>query len=140
MKSLAIWVIVLASLLATGKYALARHEDGASVRTAQRRVEGVFGAMKSGTGAGADLQTAICLWAENKIFIADRDALGRYSDQFDNWREAKKLYRAFDSFEIKSVERLDPEKPEPVVVTVTVDGGTPLEILVETGASLRWGK
>ncbi len=140
MKTLVLWISVMATIGFGIKYGLTKHEDGASVRNARTRVERVFGGMKSGTGTGNDVQTAICMWAENTVLVADRDALERYSDQFDRWRRQKDLYHSSQTFEITSVEKVDPNQQYPVVVTVTVDGGKPLEILVEAGGVLKWNK
>ncbi len=138
MNKVIVWLVVMVSLVVVGKYSLARYEEKELLRKSRTRVDKVFSLMKVGTGTGTDVQTAICLWAENKVFISDRDLLSRYSDQFDEWREAKNLYRSFDSYEITAVELRVSGASKIAVVTVKVEGAEPLQILVEPGTSLRW--
>lgn len=138
MKKLLTLGAVIVALIVIGRYSLERYEEKEMLRKARGRVDRVFKLMKSGTGTGGDIQTAVCIWAENKIFIGDRDLLSRYSDDFDRWRQEKDLYRSFERFEISAVELRVNGDSKTAVVTVKVDGGEPMQILVEPMSSLRW--
>jgi len=138
MKKLVILGAVIVSLVLIGRYSLERWEEKELLRKSRGRVDRVFKLMKAGTGTGGDIQTAICIWAENKLFIGDRDQLSRYSDEFDRWRQEKDLYRSFDRFEIASVELRVNGDSKTSVVTVKVDDGEPMQILVDPMSPLRW--
>jgi len=109
---------LLALALTMGLAATACHEDS---YIAKGRVKSMLEAwQKGGTGTSGDAQDAITLWA----FGGKGGVDGAMSDQFDNWRREKNLYRPILHFEIKKVKVDTSTSPPTAYVTVFIDGAT----------------
>lgn len=109
---------------------------------AAKRVENMLNGMKEGgTGVGLPAQTAMCLWAANKVVITDRDLLTWASDNFDKWRREKKLYRKIDSYAIVKAEMVPlSAKDKPVARVVFDVEGKNYTVEVPKDQPIRWVK
>jgi hypothetical protein len=90
---------------------------------AQKRVENVLNGMRQGTEASnPKVETAMAMWAQNAFRITDRDRLSWASDNFDKWRNKKKMYRKIGEFTIDKVELVPNSPEETAIVTFTLEG------------------
>jgi hypothetical protein len=106
---------------------------------AKTRVTNVLNGMKEGTGTNSKLETAMAMWAMNKVRITDNLALSASSDGFDKWRMAKDLYRPTGDFKIDKVEKVnDPDEPT-AIVSFTLEG-KPYKVLVPRDHPIKWAE
>jgi hypothetical protein len=92
---------------------------------AKERVDFILKTMVAhGAGTNTEIQTAMCRWYKDKIFLGDRDEQAAASDGFDHWTREIDAYSGIHSYEIVSIDpgkAGDPENTE--YVTVKIDGG-----------------
>ncbi len=70
-------------------------------KKAKKRVEAVLtGIRDGGTQTGNVLQSAICRWEKDVVFIPDRDAVEGAMDAFDRWRRQGGIYPTLTGFTI----------------------------------------
>ena len=101
---------------------------------ARERVKSLLEAwQKGGTGGNGYAQAAITIWAFGGKGMAD----GAMSDQFDDWRRAKDLYRPILLFEINKVRVDASTQPPTAYVTVTIDGKI-YKMKVVRGRPIEW--
>ena len=103
---------------------------------AETRVKNVLNGMKEGTGTGAKVETAMAMWADNKLRITDRDRLNWATDNFDNWRMKKDLYRKTGEYEIESVEMVKGSE-DTAIVEFKLEGKK-YKVLVPKDAAISW--
>jgi hypothetical protein len=92
-----------------------------------------------GSGTDTALQTAICRWYNDKIFISEASTQQDASDGFDNWRRQGGIYPDLQTFEVeeKAQEKHDADPDGTWYVTARINGLSRL-IRVPSKGSLAW--
>jgi len=123
--------VIVALVLVAGLVTVACHED---TYIAKGRVNTLLKDwQKGGTGSGGYAQEAITIWAYGGKGAPD----GAMSDQFDNWRREKNLYRPIATFEVKKVKVDTKTMPPTAYVTVMIDGKV-YTMKVVRGRPIQW--
>src|SRR5260221_1878534 len=97
-----------------GAYKMLSPDYGAEAKT---RVTNVLRGMQAGTGTVAEVETATCMWAQDKIRISDNLALSAASNGFTTWRREKDLYRKIGDFTIDRVEKVKDATEDTAIVS-----------------------
>jgi len=107
-------------------------------KDAELRVQRVLdGMVAGGTGAGGDIQDAVCAWWDGSKIISDTTTLAAAMDSFEQWRKAKGLYRSLSAAEVTTIEVMPDTKPAEVKVTIRVEG-TAYAIKVVDREPMTW--
>jgi hypothetical protein len=92
---------------------------------AKTRVKFILQTIKDhGAGTDTALQTAVCRWFSDKIYIADRDEQAAAADAFDTWRQEGGIYPTFQTYQVdeKAQERHSGDPEGTYYVAATIDG------------------
>jgi hypothetical protein len=111
-----------------------------TAKAAKTRVRFILQTIKEhGNTTDTQLQTAICRWDSDKIFISDRDQLAAAADAFDTWRQRAQIYPTLQTFMIdeKVEDRHDTDPEDTLYVSVAIDG-VAHRIRVPPKARLSW--
>ncbi len=112
------WIMVAIVVVAFGVIAfiglIPRYD-----RDAKARVTQVLHEMQDPSHGETSL--GISLWAKNRRNL-DSGELAGASNQFDNWRKEKDIYRQVGPFTVDKVEELKGEAIPTVIVTFTLEG------------------
>lgn len=127
---LVVFAVVLLGLM---KFAFPGYES-----VAEKRVANMLKGMHEGQGADAKVETAMAMWAENKLRITDRDRLSWASDNFDRWRTKKDLYRQIGEYKINSVKEQKGSDDEPTAIVAFTIEGKPYKVLVPRDHAIQW--
>jgi hypothetical protein len=114
---------LLLSLALAGCHRLVSTEGTESA--ARTRVKFILQTIRDhGNGTDVALQTAICRWHSDKIFISDRDEQSAAADAFDNWRQEGGIYPTLQTYAVaENAQERHPVDPEGTwYVAVTIDG------------------
>jgi len=133
MKAMRIVAIFL-GILSFGLW-LANHTIEEAVHS--RVDQMLHGMLAGGVGTSGDIQEAICFWYNGTRFISDRNELMSASDQFDEWRRVRDLYRKIESYEIAEISATSKILPEEFIVTVRIDGKA-YAMLVKKRETIKW--
>jgi hypothetical protein len=107
---------------------------------AKTRVRFILQTIKDhGSTTDAQMQTAICRWDSDKVFISDREQLASALDAFDTWRQQARIYPTLQAFSVDDNvhERLNKDPEGTYYVSVTIDG-VPHRLRVPPKARLSW--
>jgi hypothetical protein len=107
---------------------------------AKTRVKFILQTIKEhGSTTDTQLQTAICRWDSDKIFISDRERLASALEAFDTWRQQARIYPVLQTFGIddKVEDRHDTDPEGTYYVSVTIDG-VAHRLRVPPKARLSW--
>ena len=92
---------------------------------ALRRVEFIFKTIKAeGWKSGVNVQTAICRWAEDEVYIKEASEQEAAVDAFGSWIKEARLERGLESYEVFPQVRYEVagDAPNTVYVQVKVNG------------------
>jgi hypothetical protein len=107
---------------------------------AKTRVRFILQTIKDhGTGTDTVLQTAVCRWRNDKIFIAIPTEQVEASDAFDNWRQQGGIYPTIQAFEVeeKVQDGHDGDPEGTYYVKATINGVSRL-LRVPPRAQISW--
>jgi hypothetical protein len=102
------------------------------------RVDAALNGLKE-KGLTKPYQTAICMWAEGKYTIANREHLERAMTGYDNWVKEKDLKLPITTYEIKEIEIVEDTSVPTAIVAVTIDGKE-YKLQVCDNAAISWVK
>ncbi len=126
------------SLTLTGCARLLSSEGTESA--AKTRVRFILQTIKDhGTGTDTALQTAVCRWRNDKVFIAVPGEQAEAADAFDNWRQQGGIYPTLQTFEVaeKVQERHEADPEGTYYVSATINGVARL-LRVPPKAQIGW--
>ncbi len=119
------------ALIATVSLALAGCEDLVNLakskeELARERVEFILSTAKRAGGTTSDeLQKAICLWWNDKIYIGDLGEFEQAMEGFEAWQQEAGIYPKPRSYEILEI------RPEQ-------EGSSTMLVLTKINGSFRW--
>jgi hypothetical protein len=114
-------------------------EDSAR-SAAKTRVKFILQTIKEhGNTTDTQLQTAICRWDSDKIFISDRERLTAALEAFDTWRQEAQIFPTLQTFTIddKVEGRHDKDPEGTYYLAVTIDS-VPHHLRVPPKERLSW--
>jgi hypothetical protein len=118
MRTLIIGVLVIALMV----WGMVRIAFPPYEKDAEKRVATILNGMRDGKGSDAKIETAMNMWAYNAYRVGDRDRLSWASDNFDRWRQEKKMYRQIKDYEITKVEKVPGTEEDTAIVSVKIEG------------------
>jgi hypothetical protein len=135
------WRILLGLILAVALAGCAKLVSTEGTESAAKtRVRFILQTIKDhGSGTDTAIQTAICRWRNDKIFISDSAEQAEAADAFDAWRHQGGIYPTLQAFAVdeKVQERRDTDPEGTFYVAATIDG-VPRRLRVPAKAQISW--
>jgi hypothetical protein len=100
-------------------------ETGGTETSAKTRVKFILQTIKNdGSGSDTVIQTAICRFRCDKVYISDSNEQALATDAFDEWRQKGGIYPTLQTFAVdeKVGERLATDPEGTFYVSATIDG------------------
>lgn len=117
--------------------AVAKFEEYDLKRRSEQRVDVILkGIQEGGTGTSTVVQTSMCRWWNNTIFLSGNEA-DAASNRFDRWREKGRIYRKIAGYEVTGSE-IDAEAEHPTVLVHGTIEGESFTMRVPEDLTISW--
>ncbi|HYL05092.1 MAG TPA: hypothetical protein VE075_03580 [Thermoanaerobaculia bacterium] len=135
------WRVLACLILSLGLAGCAKLFSSEGTESAAKtRVRFILQTIKEhGTGTDTALQTAVCRWRNDKVFIALPGEQAEAVEAFDAWRQQGGIYPDLQTFEVAEQvqERHDADPEGTYYVTATINGVSRL-LRVPPKAQIAW--
>jgi hypothetical protein len=103
---------------------------------AKARVTNILQGIKDG-GTGKSMQTALCRWYNDSVYINESSTASFASDMFDRWRVDGGIGKGIAAFEVTEATIEEGAPVEAVLVGGTIDT-RPFSVRVPKGQTITW--